>query len=299
MKHILITGGTGMVGQRLTTLLLEKGHQVAYFSRKGGMKGQIKAFEWNIEAQTLDEKALEWADVVVHLAGAGIADARWTDARKKEIIDSRVKPISMIEKVITDKNLSIEAFISASGIGFYGGDTQETENTETSPAGADFLATCTKLWEEAVENLGQKTGIRTVRLRTGVVLSNMGGALPKLVMPVKFLIGSPLGNGQQWLSWIHIDDLCQLFIEAIEKTAHQSVINAVAPEPIRNTDLTKHIAKQLNKPLWAPNVPAFVLKLLFGEMAVAILGSSKVTSKFLKNSQFKFPTAELALKDLL
>jgi uncharacterized protein len=297
---ILITGGTGMIGQRLTELLLQKGHQVTYLSRSKEKKANIDVYQWDIDKKYIEEGALENADYVVHLAGTGIADKRWTDERKQEIINSRIQPIELINKYLQEKNIKLKGFISASAIGYYGGDTGETKLDENSKAGNDFLAECTQLWELAAQKT--KLSERIVSIRIGIVLSEKGGALPKLVQPIRFGFGAALGNGKQFMSWIHIDDLCQIFIKAIEDKTMTGAYNAVSPNPVRNKEMTEIAAKVLKKPLWLPNVPSFVLKLVFGEMGIVVTGGNFVQNKRLSqetNFQYKFTNIKDALSDLL
>lgn len=298
--NILITGGTGMIGHRLTELLIEKGHKVSYLSRKKEPISQVDVFQWNIQQGFIEEGALEKADYVIHLAGAGIADSRWTDARKKEIIDSRIQPIDLIDKYLQEKNIQLKGFISASAIGFYGGDTGTKQIDESSPAGNDFLAECTKLWESHAQKLNNAE--RKVFIRIGIVLSEKGGALPKLVQPIRYGVGAALGSGQQFMSWIHIDDLCRIFVKAIEDANMSGPYNAVAPNPVSNEEMTKTAAKILHKPLWLPNVPSFALNLVFGEMGIVVTGGNFVLNKRLSEEtdfQYYFTNITDALSDLL
>ncbi|MFN4146713.1 MAG: TIGR01777 family oxidoreductase [Runella sp.] len=301
-QTVLITGGTGMVGRRLTTLLQKKGYQVAYLSRKQVSVPDVKVHYWDLAKGQIDEKALLQADYLVHLAGAGIADERWTSSRKKEIIDSRTKSIELIAKCLqSHPHFQIKAFVSASAIGFYGADTGDRHLHEAMPSGSDFLASVVRHWENASE-LVANVGIRTTKLRIGVVLSKEGGALPKIAQPVRLGVGAPLGSGKQWLSWIHIDDLCQMFIHALENPSWQGVYNAVAPTPVTNRELTRHIAKIVGRPLWLPSVPAFVLRAAFGEMADVVLGGSYVLNERIAQEtdfKYQFPDIDIALTDLL
>lgn len=297
--NILITGGTGLVGNRITHFLLQNGHQVAYLSRKKQEISNVKVFEWDVSKNYIENGALEWANVIVHLAGAGIADERWTEKRKKEIIDSRTQPIELIKKQLLAKNSKIDAFISASAIGYYGGDTGEQTIDETSAVGSDFLANCTRQWEAATDSLKKTLGCRTVKIRIGIVLSKDGGALPKLLQPTQWGVGSALGTGKQWMSWIHIDDLARLFVKSIEDSSMKGIYNAVAPKPVRNNEVIKTIAKVLKRPLWLPNVPSFVLRLLLGEMSVVVLGGNFVENHRIPKDFFQFTTIKQALDALL
>lgn len=298
--NILITGGTGLVGTRLTELLIEQGHSVWHLSRKAQQRGNVKTFVWDIDKGIIDEEALRGADYIIHLAGAGIADERWTPERKKEIIDSRTKSMALIAQKLQMIPHKIQGFVSASGIGFYGADTGSVIITEESQAGNDFVAECCILWEKAADQVAN-LGIRTTKLRIGIVLAEKGGALPKMALPTKFGFGSPLGSGEQILSWIHIDDLCKLFIYALFNPNVNGIYNAVADSPAKNRTFNQVLARVLNRPLWLPNVPSFVLKAVFGEMASIVLGGNYVSNKKLKNEtsfQFQFNDLEAALRDI-
>lgn len=298
--NILITGGTGLVGTRLTELLTEQGHSVWHLSRKAQQRGNVKTFVWDIDKGIIDEEALRGADYIIHLAGAGIADERWTPERKKEIIDSRTKSMALIAQKLQMIPHKIQGFVSASGIGFYGADTGSAIITEESQAGNDFVSECCILWEKAADQIAN-LGIRTTKLRIGIVLAEKGGALPKMALPTKFGFGAPLGTGEQILSWIHIDDLCRLFIYALFTPTVQGVFNAVADNPINNRTFNQILASVLNRPLWLPNVPSFVLKIIFGEMASIVLGGNKVLNNKLKQETsftFLYDDPEAALRDI-
>ena len=299
-ETVLITGGTGMIGRRLTTLLLEKGYQVAYLSRKQQNNPNVKIYRWDIEKKIIEEDALRKADYIIHLAGAGIADQRWTASRKQEIIQSRTKSIELIARKLQERPYHVKACVSASGIGFYGADTGDARVSEQTPSGTDFVAHVTRHWENAVE-LIDNIGIRTTKLRTGIVLSTEGGALPKIALPVQWGVGAPLASGKQWTSWIHIDDLCRMYIEALENPTWRGAYNAVAPTPVTNAVLTRQIAEVLDRPLWLPNVPSFVLKAVFGEMANLVIGGNYVLNHRIKtetNFTYQFDDLKQALSQL-
>ena len=299
-QTVLITGGTGMIGKRLTQLLLEKGYKVAYLSRKQESIPNVTVYHWDIDKNWIDDKALANADYIIHLAGAGIADARWTDKRRKEIINSRTKTIELIARELQGRPYKVKAFVSASAIGFYGADTGDKQLTEQTPSGSDFLAHVTRHWENASE-LIDHVGIRTTKLRIGVVLSNEGGAFPKISMPIRWGVGAPLGTGKQWTSWIHLDDLCNLFIAALENNKWHGVYNAVAPTPVTNTELTHQIANLLHRPLWLPAIPAFALRLVYGEMANVVLGGNYVVNHRIRTETdfiYQFENIQSALQDL-
>ena len=297
-KNILITGASGSVGRRLTGVLLEKGYQVSALSRTPGQNPAVKTFMWDINRGIIDEHCIEGIDTIIHLAGAGIAEKRWTDARKKELIDSRTKSIGLIYDLLKTREHQVSSVISAAAIGYYS-DRGDELMTEDSTPNTDFMAHCCIEWEDAVDE-GLKLGLRIVKFRTGVVLDKDGGALPTLAKPIKLYIGSPIGNGRQWIPWIHWQDVVDMYVYSIENTAINGIYNMVAPNPATNAQLTQAVAKQLHKPLWAPNVPAFVLKLILGEMSTIVLGSTKVSAQKIEDAGFRFKFTEVsaALKEI-
>lgn len=300
--NVLITGGSGLVGTRLTQILLANGFTVSHLSRKPtNTTGKVKIYHWDIENGIIDEKALLEADYLVHLAGAGIADEKWTEERKKEIIDSRTKSLRLITASLQTLPHKIQAFTSASGIGFYGADTGEEHISEQYTAGDDFVAECCTQWEAVADEI-QNLGIRTSKLRIGIVLSTKGGALPKILLPVRFGVGAALGTGKQYQSWIHIDDLCELFIKSLTDESMNGVYNAVAPKPVTNYELTKTAAEILKRPFFMPNVPAWTLKLVFGEMANIVLGGNYILNQRIRletDFQYQYTTVKKALESLL
>ncbi len=300
MQTILITGASGLIGTQLTTLLQSKGYRVIHLSRTISKKIDVETFLWDVNKKTIDDNAIKEADFIIHLAGAGIADKRWTNQRKKEIIDSRVESTHLLFNSINRINKKINGFISASAVGFYGAITTDVIYSEENKPASDFLGTTCRLWEEASLPIAE-LGIRTVILRQGIVLAKKGGALSKMTTPFKFYSGTVLGIGNQYIPWIHIDDLCLLFLKAIENEKMQGVYNAVAPQHITNRTLTESIADILHKPVLLKQTPKFIFKILFGEMSVMVLEGSRVSSKKVRNAkfEFKFPTIQNALTNLL
>lgn len=285
MASILVTGGTGYIGSALCDLLRDKGHTVFILSRT---KSDIpNTFYWNLEEHYIDPEAIIKADYIIHLAGAGIVDKRWTKERKSILIDSRVKTANLLFEKTKELNPNLKAFISASAVGYYGATTSEKIYKENDAPGNDFVSDICKVWEKSA-NKFRDLNIRTVIFRTGVVLSKEGGALEKLSQPIKFGVGAALGSGEQYIPWIHRKDLCNMYLYAIENEEIKGIYNAVAPEHITNEALTKTIANKLNKPLWLPNIPTFVMKLLLGEMAVVVLEGSRVSSEKILSTSFKF-----------
>jgi uncharacterized protein len=299
ISNILITGASGLIGTRLTELLLQKGYRVSHLGRKA-KSGNVPSFVWDVGKQTMDEKALKDIGTIIHLAGAGIADKRWTASRKKEIVDSRVNATKFLFTALSKGEHSVKNFISASAIGYYGFGWGDEVFTEESQAGSDYLATVTKAWEEEVDKLNSLS-LRVAKLRIGIVLSEKGGALKSMVAPIQYFAGAHLGSGQQQISWIHIDDLCSMFIHLLENENLRGAFNATGPYAISNAELTKQIANAIHKPLFLPNIPAFVLKAILGEMADMVVRGSTVSSRKIQESgfQFQFPNLTDALSNLL
>jgi len=300
MGRALITGGNGLVGTELTTLLLERGFEVYNLSRSGRAPKGAKGFKWDYENDYVDSKALEDVDVIFHLVGASIADKRWTNSQKKIIIESRTKTAQLLFDHFSQNDRKPTHIISASGSGYYGYNSGNKSFDENDPLGDGFLAEVTRQWENSIKNFSD-LGIKTTSLRIGMVLSQNGGALEKLKMPIKLGVGSPIGSGKQIISWIHISDLVNLFIFLYEQKL-EGVYNGVASETLNNKDFTKGLASALNRPLIMPNVPAFVLKLMMGEMATEIIlgGNSSSNKKVVKAGfQFEYDDLKTALEDLL
>lgn len=279
MATILITGGTGLVGTKLTKLLVKKNHEVRILSRNPSKKNEYK---WDISKDFIDEKALENLDFIIHLAGAGIADKRWTDNRKKIIVDSRVETANLIFNKIKEQKIALKGFISASGSNFYGTKTTDKIYEETDNAGNDFLGEVCVKWEAAAQQFST-LNIPVTILRTGIVLAKKGGALEKMKTPIV----SPLGSGNQYMSWIHIDDLCEMYSYSIENNLTE-IYNAVAPEHHTSKTFSKALAKSINRPFLPFGVPAFILKLVFGKMAIILLKGSRISSKKIEKNGFSF-----------
>ena len=297
-KHILLTGGSGLIGGNLTKLLLAKGYEISHLSRTQGKDLRVKTYLWDVHKGEIDEACIDGVDTIIHLAGAGVADKRWTNKRKQELVESRTKSIRLIYELLRKKEHKITSVISASATGYYG-DRGDVLLTEDSKPSDDFLAECCIAWEQAVDE-GEDLGLRIVKFRTGVVLNKKGGALPQLATPVKWYVGSPLGDGKQWIPWIHWHDVEKLYLYAIMHNKLTGTFNMAAPTPVTNEEMTRAVAKQLSKPLWAPKVPAFALNLLLGEMSMIVLGSTKVSSQKIEENGFKFeyPKLEGALKEI-
>lgn len=293
MKNILITGGSGLVGKRITAHLEAKGHAVAWLSRSPD-KYKQKSFSWDVDAMQIDQEAIEWADAVIHLAGEGVADSRWTAARKQAILHSRTHSTQILAEAISKAENKPSSFIAASAVGYYGFNTGNDVITENSPAGDDFLAQVVIAWENESKKL-ENHGLRTVMLRIGIVLDQSGGALKEMLKPP---VAAPLGSGEQWMSWIQIEDLARMFVFAIENESLSGVFNAVGPKPVTNRALTQSAAKKIDKMFVGVGVPGFMLKIILGEMAQMVLGGNKASSKKIEAAgfQFRYPSIEEALE---
>ncbi|MEH0157715.1 TIGR01777 family oxidoreductase [Limibacter armeniacum] len=298
-KNVLITGGTGLVGSRLTELLFNKGYNVSYLSRSKKEDPNIDYYVWDTSKGYIEDGAIEKADFIVHLAGTNVADKRWTDQQKKKILKSRIQTATLLAEKIQTSSHKPEAFISASAVGYYG-HTNNVLMQESAKPGKDFLAEVCVAWENAADLIAQQ-GIRTAKIRVGIVLAKNGGALDKMSTTARFLMGAPLGNGKQYLSWIHIDDLANMFIHAIENPNMEGPYNGVAPNPVTNEEMTKAIGETLHRPVILPNVPSFALKLMMGEMAEMLLHGTKASSEKIEKAgfQFLYPELKPALMKLL
>lgn len=296
MKNVLITGGTGLIGKRLSHLLKSKGYQVRILSRKKINNNSDQIFTWNIKKNYIDQNAFKNLDHIIHLAGAGIANKKWTHKRKKEIIDSRVISTQLLFNTVKELKVPLKTFISASAIGYYGSITSETIFKETDQAADDFLGKVCKLWEQSIFQF-KKLTTRTIALRTGIVLSKNGGALKKINTPII----APLGNGKQYMPWIHIDDLCRLYVQAIEDDRIKGSYNAVSSEHHTNYSFSESVAKIYKRPLLPIGAPKFILKAILGEMSTIVLNGSRISANKIKKLGFKFHYEKLedALKSLI
>lgn len=287
------------MGTALTDLLLQKGYHVSHLGRSPSL-GKVKCYRWSVTGNYIDPKALEGVDAIIHLAGAGVAEKRWSQSRKKEILESRTKSSELICETLKTQPNQVKVVVSATAVGYYGLSTSDEWYDETCEPGNDFLASVCKAWEASTDPI-QALGIRLVKIRVGVVLSNNGGALIQMAQPVKWGFGAALGSGNQWVSWIHITDLCQIFLKAIENETMIGIYNAVAPNPVTNKELNQTIAQALQRPLWLPPVPEFALRILLGEMSQIVLTGARVDCSKVKSAgmTFDFTDANLAVKNLL
>lgn len=300
-KKVLITGGTGFVGQHLTQLLVDNGFEISILSRsKRKNTGSISYHLWDVDKQTIDNKAVLEADYIIHLAGENIAGGRWTEKRKNSIVASRVAPVALIKSVLEANGKMVEAFISASGVGLYGAITDAKICKENTDPENDFLGSTCQKWEAAADTMHLNAN-RIVKIRTGLVLGKNDGFLKKMLPPFKWGIGSPLGSGRQYMPWIHIDDLCAMYLLAIQKNEMEGAYNASIQDNTTNKSFSKTLTAVLGYKMWFPSVPAFVLRLLLGEMAVIVLEGRRVSSSKVEKLgfRFKFIHLETAIRSCL
>lgn len=297
MPTALITGGTGLLGTTLITRLKQKGWEIRLVSRSGSSDDQ--RVKWNAGDPFFPADALQGVTHLIHLAGAGIADEPWTAKRKREIEQSRTLILDAILDAARASGHRFQRVVSASGVGYYGQDTRSMVLDEDSPAGADFLGECCVAWERAVHNLNVVSESTHV-VRFGVILSRQGGAYPRLRKPIAFGVGAVLGSGKQAFPWIHHTDAARLLEWALSVSGLPPAVNGVAPDSVNHRQFIKQLARQLNRPLWLPAVPAWVLKLALGERAVLLTEGTPVASKYLNGLGFSFdyPNVVKALEDL-
>jgi uncharacterized protein (TIGR01777 family) len=307
MVTILITGGSGLIGKTLSDLLISKGYAVIILTRNKktvetdtGITHKTYAY-WNPGKSMIDREAIKKSDHIIHLAGAGIADKRWTKKRKKEIADSRIAGSNLIVKSLLEIPNKVQTVVSASGIGWYGPDRTEIDHAfiETDPAYPDFLGKTCELWEQSIHSITD-AGKRLVILRTGIVLSNNGGALKEFRKPLRARVAAILGSGKQIISWVHIDDICRIYLYAIENKYMAGVYNATAPETVTNKEFVIKLSRADKRPFIPVHVPAFALKMVLGEMSIEVLKSTTVNDDRLRHSGFNFlfPSVDAAIGEL-
>ncbi len=301
MKTVLITGATGLIGQEIVKLCHDNNWTVHYLTtskEKLLNKENYKGFYWNYKNQTIDLSCFDGVDTIINLVGATISK-RWTSDYKQEIIRSRTETAKFLFETIQANNLSIKHIVSASAIGIYPNSQTNYYEEDFQNTSQSFLGQVVEQWENAVDQF-LPLGIKVSKIRIGLVLSEKGGALPELVKPIRFGAGAAFGNGQHWQSWIHIEDLAQLFVHIIKNNL-EGIYNGVAPNPVSNLELTKTVARVLNKPLMLPNIPKFIMKLVLGEMHILLFESQRVSSQKVENTgfEFKYHHLEPAIRAML
>lgn len=281
---VLIAGGTGLIGQALQNFLSQIGYKVYVLSRA---KGENTRY-WNPQNNEIQQDVFKDIDYVINLAGAGIADKRWTKARKQLLLNSRTEAVKVLAKALREQPNHVKFFLQASAVGYYG-NSKESIVSENSPRGLGFLAQICALWEQAATSIPVPFSI----VRIGVVLSTKGGALPKIAQAVQWNLGAALGNGKQYLPWITMDDLLQIFLFLLVTENPPKIVNAVAPYPVTNAVFIQQLANHLHKIFIPLPVPAFLLQLALGEMAATVLEGQRASPNALIDAGFSFRFPEL------
>lgn len=289
MSVVLLAGGTGLIGSRLTEMLRAQGHTVRILTRRPSAENQ---YAWDPEAGTIDDRALQGVDCVINLAGAGIADKRWTAARKHLLVESRVQSARALRDAFIRLGIRPRAYLSASAIGIYGNSGERMMTEADAPADNSFMVDCCRQWEAAADEVAA-LGIRTVKFRIGIVLAVEGGALAEFVKPLRFGLGAYFADGKAWYSWIHRDDVCRLFLWAMDNPELTGVFNAVAPNPVRNKQLVQSTAKALGRAAIVAPAPALALRLVLGEMSAVVLNSNRVSAQKAVQAGFRFEYPDL------
>lgn len=292
-KNVLLTGGTGFVGRHLTKVLVDCGYAVSVLSRRKKVNtDSVSYFIWDIQKQTIEKEAIVNADYIIHLAGANIAEKLWTNERKKEILSSRQESANLLYSVLKENDKKLDAFISASAVGIYGAVNGQEVCTEETAFSDDFLGFTCQKWEAAADQF-EKVGIRTVKVRTGLVLGENDGLLNKLSPIFKLKLGSALGTGKQYMPWINIEDLCAIYLEAIENPEVDGAYNAAINDGTTNTIFSKTLTAAYGYTMWLPNVPSFLIRALLGEMSKIVLTGRRISSAKLEQLGFQFKHTNL------
>jgi len=299
--RVLVTGATGLIGQEMVKLCHEKDIKVNYLTTSKSkivQEENYKGFYWNPKAKEIDADCFKEVDAIVHLAGATVSK-RWTPSYKKEILSSRTETTALLVNTLKELTHTVKQVVSASAIGIYPDSLINYYDESHNEISSSFLGQVVSVWEQASDEF-LKLNITVSKIRIGLVLSNKGGALMEIVKPIKFGLGAAFGNGKQWQSWIHIQDLANLFLHVLQNNL-KGVYDGVAPNPTSNSELTKTAASVLHKPLFMPNIPKFFMKLVLGEMHILLFESQRVSSKKIADEGFlfKFNYLEPALNNLL
>jgi uncharacterized protein (TIGR01777 family) len=298
---ILITGATGLIGQELTNLLLQEKHTVHYLTTtpfKSHKRQNYFGFHWNPKTGKIDANCIVGVDVVIHLAGASISQ-KWTPLYKKELVESRIQSADLLFQLLSKHPNQVKHYISASGTAIYPDSDSAIYDEESNVSDQSFLGDLVEKWEDSADQF-KLLNIKVSKMRTGIVFSNKKGALKEMIKPIKMFVGSGFGNGKQLQSWIHIKDIARLYYFVIQNQI-EGVVNTVAPIPVSNQELTNVIAKRLHRPLFLPNIPKSIMQLILGEMHILLFNNKNVVPKKVLNLgfQFDYPTAELALSNLI
>jgi uncharacterized protein len=299
-QSVLITGGGGLIGRYLTSVLLAEGYKVSHLSRQTNRFGKVRVFRWDPEKEYLNPEVFDGVDYLVHLSGANIGEKRWTDRRKEDILNSRVTSAGLLFRTIAENRIKLKAYITASATGYYGSVTSDKIFTEDDPPSEDFLGSTCRLWEVSAD-LFEGLGIRTVKIRTAVVLEKNDSALTKLMNPAKYGMVVRLGNGKQYFPWIHINDLCNIYLKAIMDDNICGAYNAVAPQHITQNEFLRTMAGVMKKPVFLLPVPSWILRAVMGEMSDIVTKGSRISSEKIIGTgyNFKFDKLEEALKNVI
>lgn len=298
-KTFLITGGTGLVGRRLTELLLASGHGVKHLSRTPRSDGQVKTFLWNVAESYVDPEALDGVDVVVHLAGAAIVDNQWSDARRKELLNSRVETLNLLKRALVGNPHRVRTLISASAQGYYEPSQSRVLREDDAPE-AGFLGQLCVAWEAAATSWGEND-VRVVINRIGLVLSNQGGLLKAISGPLKKRMSAVFGTGSQIYSWIHVNDLCKMIMFQADDESVHGIFNAAAPNPVSQSELSRAIATKMGQSVLALRAPKFLLHAVMGDRSGVLVNSFNLSSDKIQGAgyDFQYKTISQALADLL
>ena len=296
-KHVLITGATGMIGKALIQSLLQKNYTISTLSTHPRFTPNVQVFKWDVNKKMIDPECLRGITTIIHLAGENIAKDKWTQKRKQEIIESRVGSTQLLLDTLKKTQHQVSTFISASAVGYYGDREDEILNEE-SAAGSGFLADCCAQWENAADGAAE-LGLRVVKFRTGFIIAKDEGGLPAMTQPIKMFVGAPLGTGKQWVPWIHMRDMVDMYLYALENPI-TGTFNACAPNPVTNRTLTKALGPFLRRPIWPFNVPAKAIELIMGEMSVIALMSTNTSVQKILDAGYHFHFTQLqeALSDI-
>ncbi|KGN76513.1 hypothetical protein HR17_01775 [Porphyromonas gulae] len=296
---VLITGANGMVARALSEELVRNGYSVCFLTRH---KRNENEYEWDVAERRIEVEALRGVRHIIHLSGAGVADKPWTSERKEVIRSSRVDSARLLLETVKANDIRIATFISASAVGFYGTLTGESIFAENDKKGDDFLSDVCMEWEQAAHDFSQEgVSERIVIMRNGIVLASRGGALAKMVRPVRWFLGAPLGSGKQYMPWIHISDVCGIILHALRNPTVSGVYNVVAPEHVRNVEFMRAIGRAIGRPVFFPSIPKWVIRRVFGERASILLEGSRVSAEKIISSgyRFKYATLQKAMDNLL
>lgn len=300
MHRVVITGGTGLIGSYLSTLLASEGWHVIHLTRSDKKHGRYESYRWDPDNGYCDSEAFREGDAIIHLAASNIGEGRWNEARKREIIRSRTVTGQLLNRMTIGSGIRPSVYITASGVNYYGSTTSEKIFSETDPPAGDFLGETCRLWESATEPFSMK-GVRVVRLRTAVVLARSGSALERMTAPARAGLVVRLAPGNQYFPWIHIADLCSIYNKALTDSTMSGNFNAVAPHHVTHDQLMIEVARLKHLPVFLPHVPVWLLRVAFGEMAVILTAGSRISSDRLSEAgyRFRYPDISSALRACL